>query len=66
MEQEWLYDTQIGNTLMHSGFGFTPRSIYVYDQTDATDVIGPLLHTRLTDPSDTTVPCSGVPIGSEN
>lgn len=66
MHQEWLYNTQSGTTLMHSAFGFTPSSIYVYDRMDATDVIGPLLHSRLTDPSNTTVPCSGEPIGSGN
>lgn len=64
MQQAWLYNTESGTTLMHSGFGFTPRSIYVYDREDATAVIGPLLRQRLTDSSDATTPCSAAPIGS--
>jgi len=61
--QDWLYDTQNGTTLMHSGFGFTTSSIYVYDHTDATDVIGPLLREQLGD-SSPSMSCSGPPLAS--
>ena len=59
----WLYGTQFGDTLMYSSLGFTPRHIFVYSDTDAVNVIGPLLRARLGDTAGTAAPCSAEVIG---
>jgi hypothetical protein len=63
LSQDWLFGTQSGPTLMHSGFdGFPSEEIFVYAKDAAEEQIAPILARRLGGGPDVAAMCGSVPV----